>query len=105
MSRAIGDNELAFFGGEKAVGHIDGDALFALRSEAIDQQGKAFVPTTLYDKTIGRLTHGIDRAQDHLADAYGGRLLRVDDGGLVLLDDPHHHGPGDHPDHPHDHPH
>jgi HAE1 family hydrophobic/amphiphilic exporter-1 len=37
---------------------------------AIDQHGKPFVPTTLYDKTIGRLTHWIDRAQDHLADGY-----------------------------------
>lgn len=30
---------------------------------------------------------------DHLADAYGGRLLRLTDG-LVLIDDPHHHAPG-----------
>ena len=37
---------------------------------AIDQHGKPFVPVTLYDKTIGRLTHWIDRAQDHLADGY-----------------------------------
>lgn len=30
---------------------------------------------------------------DHLADAYGGRLLRLADG-LVLIDDPHHHAAG-----------
>ncbi|WP_342128955.1 efflux RND transporter permease subunit [Hydrogenophaga sp. OTU3427] len=37
---------------------------------AIDQHGQPFVATTLYDKTIGRVTHWIDRAQDHLADTY-----------------------------------
>ena len=30
---------------------------------------------------------------DHLADAYGGRLLRLADG-MVLIDDPHHHAHG-----------
>lgn len=30
---------------------------------------------------------------DHLAEAYGGRLLRLADG-MVLLDDPHHHAHG-----------
>lgn len=30
---------------------------------------------------------------DNLADAYGGRLLRLADG-MVLIDDPHHHAPG-----------
>lgn len=30
---------------------------------------------------------------EHLADAYGGRLLRLADG-MVLIDDPHHHAPG-----------
>lgn len=30
---------------------------------------------------------------EHLATAYGGRLLRLADG-MVLIDDPHHHAPG-----------
>jgi manganese transport system ATP-binding protein len=31
---------------------------------------------------------------EHLTAAYGGQLLRLEDGGVVLLDDPHHHAPG-----------
>jgi len=30
---------------------------------------------------------------DNLAAAYGGRILRLSDG-MVLIDDPHHHAPG-----------
>ncbi|MBL8327272.1 MAG: efflux RND transporter permease subunit [Rubrivivax sp.] len=37
---------------------------------AIDREGKPFVPRGLYDHTLGRLTHGMDRAQHHLADGY-----------------------------------
>jgi hypothetical protein len=40
VPRAVGDDELALFGVEEAVGDIDGDALFALCRQAIDQQGK-----------------------------------------------------------------
>ena len=40
MPRRIGDDELALLGREEAIGDIDGDALFALRSKAIDQQRK-----------------------------------------------------------------
>ena len=38
MPRAIGDDELAFLGSKKAVGDIDGDALFALCGKAINQK-------------------------------------------------------------------
>ena len=38
MSRAVGDDELAFLRAEETVGDIDGDALLALGREAIDQQ-------------------------------------------------------------------
>jgi HAE1 family hydrophobic/amphiphilic exporter-1 len=37
---------------------------------AIDREGKPFVPKGLYDHTLGRVTHAVDRAQHHLADAY-----------------------------------
>jgi hydrophobic/amphiphilic exporter-1 (mainly G- bacteria), HAE1 family len=37
---------------------------------AIDQHGKAFKPTTLYDKSIGRITHWFDRATESLGDVY-----------------------------------
>ena len=34
----VGDDELALFGGEEAVGDVDGDALLALGGEAVDEQ-------------------------------------------------------------------
>jgi hypothetical protein len=38
VARCIGDDELTFFSGEKAVGHINGDALFTLSSEAVYEE-------------------------------------------------------------------
>jgi hypothetical protein len=40
VPRAVGDNELALFGVEEAVGDIDGDALFAFCRQTINQQRK-----------------------------------------------------------------
>ena len=40
VPRCVRDDELALLRGEEAVGHIDGDALLAFRSQAIHQQGK-----------------------------------------------------------------
>lgn len=40
----------------------------------IARHGQAFAPVTLYDKTIGRLTHAIDHMQDRLAEVYQGIL-------------------------------
>ena len=40
MPWAVSDDELAFFGREKAIGNVDRDALFALGSETIDEQGE-----------------------------------------------------------------
>jgi hydrophobic/amphiphilic exporter-1 (mainly G- bacteria), HAE1 family len=37
---------------------------------AIDRQGQAFVPRNLYDRTLGRLTHAVDRAAHRLGDVY-----------------------------------
>jgi len=34
----IGDDELALVGGEEAVGHINGDALFALGGQTVHEQ-------------------------------------------------------------------
>ena len=36
----VGNDELASFGGEEAVGDIDGDALFALGLQPVDKQGE-----------------------------------------------------------------
>ena len=40
VTRRVGDDELALFGREKAIGNVNRDALFALGGEAIDQQRK-----------------------------------------------------------------
>lgn len=39
MSRRVGNDELALVGREIAVGHVNGDALFALGFQAVTQQG------------------------------------------------------------------
>ncbi len=36
----------------------------------IDRHGQPFKPVTLYDKTLGRVTHWFDRMQDELAEGY-----------------------------------
>ena len=38
MARGVGDDEFPPVRGEIAIGHIDGDALFALRRKAIHQE-------------------------------------------------------------------
>src|SRR5256885_1514721 len=38
MARRVADDELAAFGGEVAVGHVDGDALLAFGRQAVGQQ-------------------------------------------------------------------
>jgi hypothetical protein len=40
MPRRIGNDELAFRRGEIAVRHVDGDALFAFRAQAVREQRK-----------------------------------------------------------------
>jgi HAE1 family hydrophobic/amphiphilic exporter-1 len=37
---------------------------------AIDREGRPFVPKSLYDHTLGRLTHAFNRATHRLGDAY-----------------------------------
>ncbi|NWG73834.1 MAG: efflux RND transporter permease subunit, partial [Rubrivivax sp.] len=37
---------------------------------AIDREGQPFVPRSLYDHTLGRVTHAFDRVQHRLGDAY-----------------------------------
>ena len=38
MARRVGDDEFALVGGEGAIGDIDGDALFALSRQAVNQK-------------------------------------------------------------------
>ncbi len=37
---------------------------------AIDREGQPFVPKGLYDHTLGRVTHWVDRLQHHLGEGY-----------------------------------
>ena len=37
---------------------------------AIDREGKPFRPRSLYDHTLGRITHGFDRFQRGLGEGY-----------------------------------
>ena len=45
----VGDDEFALLGGEKAIGDIDGDALFALGRQPIDQQREIDLPAARAD--------------------------------------------------------
>ena len=66
MAGRVGDDELALVGGEEAVGDVDGDALFALGRQAVDQQRKVDVLALGADA----LAVGLERRQlvleDHL---------------------------------------
>ena len=48
MAGGIADDELAGFGVEVAVGHVDGDALLALGGQAIGQQGQVGLAAALH---------------------------------------------------------
>ena len=82
MAGRIGDDELALLGGEEAIGDVDGDALFALGGEAIDQQGEVDLAALRADA----LGVGLQRfeliLEDHL------RIIEQppDQGGLAVID-------------------
>ena len=54
----VANDELALFGGEVAVGHVDGDALFALGAEAVGQQGQVGFTLALHARQVV-LQHGL----------------------------------------------
>jgi hypothetical protein len=67
MPRAVGDDELALFGAEEAIGDIDGDALFALRRKPVDQQCEVdFLPLRA-DLLAVAFQRGQLILEDHLA--------------------------------------
>ncbi len=69
VARRVGDDELALVGGEIAIGDIDGDALLALRLQAIDQQGQ--IQLLAGGPVLGGVA------------AHGGKLILVDQLGVV----------------------
>jgi hypothetical protein len=64
---AIGDDELALFGSEEAIGDVDGDALLALGGKAVDQQGEVDLLPLRADLLRVGLQRGKLILEDHLA--------------------------------------
>jgi hypothetical protein len=58
VAGCVTDDELAVFGGEVAVGHVDGDALLALGREAVGQQGQVGFSLALHPRQVV-LEHGL----------------------------------------------
>ena len=58
MAGRVADDELALFGGEVAVGHVDGDALLALGTQAVGQQGQVGLALALHAGQVV-LQHGL----------------------------------------------
>jgi hypothetical protein len=67
VARGIGDDELAPVGGEEAVGDVDGDALLALRAEAVDEKGEIELVALGAGLPAVRLERGELVLEDHLA--------------------------------------
>ena len=66
MPRGVGDDELALVGGEETVGDIDGDALLALRGQAVDQQCEIYLAALGPDLLGIRLERRELILEDHL---------------------------------------
>ena len=62
----VGDDELALVGGEETVGDIDGDALLALRGQAVDQQCEIYLAALGPDLLGIRLERRELILEDHL---------------------------------------
>ena len=66
VPRRVGDDELALFGGEEAIGDVDRDALFAFGGEPVDQQGEIDLPALRSHPPAVRLQRGELVVEDHL---------------------------------------
>jgi hypothetical protein len=79
VARRVGDDELALVRGEVAVGHVDGDALLALGSQPVQQQGKV-------DPLVAPLLTGLlDGGVLVLEDAVGLVEQAPDEGGFAVV--------------------
>ena len=96
MAGCVGNDELARFGVEVAVRHVNRDALFALGLQAVGQQRQIGLPATLHASELV-LQHGfavdqqatnqrafavVDAAASDEAQSGAGVLLVSDVGGL-----------------------
>ena len=58
VSRSVGNDELAFVGGEVAIGNVNGDALFALRLQSVAEEGIVNLSRTGISDTAGITLEG-----------------------------------------------
>jgi hypothetical protein len=78
----IGDDEFALLGGEEAIGHVDGDALLALRGQPVDQQREV----QLLALRAVLLRVGIQCGELILVDQFGFVQQPADQRALAVID-------------------
>lgn len=89
MARRVANDELARFGREVAVGHVDGDALLALGRQTVGQQGQVGLATALHARQVV-LQHGLavdQQAADQraLAVVHAAASDELEGGNMVIL--------------------
>jgi hypothetical protein len=80
VARGVGDDELAVGRREVAVGHVDGDALLALRAQPVGQQRQVGVVVALGD------AGGLDGLELVLEDRLRVVEQTADQGRLAVVD-------------------
>ena len=81
MARGVRDDEFALGGGEIAVGHVDGDALLALRLQAVYQQRQI----QLLAGGAKLLAVGLQRFELIFIDLLGVVQQAADEGALAVV--------------------
>lgn len=81
MARGVRDDKFALGGGEIAVGHVDGDALLALRLQAVHQQRQV----QLLAGGAELLAVGLQRLQLIFIDLLGVVQQAADKGALAIV--------------------
>ncbi len=81
MARGVGDDELAPFGGEEPIGDVDGDPLFPLGGQAVDEEREVELAALGAD----RLGIGLERGQLVLEHELGVVEQPTDQGRLAVV--------------------
>ena len=79
VAGGIGEDEGALIRGEVAVGHVDGNALLALGTQAVNKQGKVHAVEAAVG---GGALHGLDLVREH---GLGVIEQAADEGGLAVI--------------------
>mgnify|MGYP000087103032 CR=1 FL=1 len=82
MARAIGDDELALFGVEEAISHVNRYALFTLGGKAIDLSVEYQLGGGQSEPTLARLVTALEQAQGGMMKSWPGSTVQV---GFVLF--------------------